>query len=88
MSPSRQAPLRLEIGRIGRQADAAVMARRGDTMVYTTLCVGNEPKGGDFVPMSIDYIERYSRVPACARKNTLPRIHGKHPPEPHGGSRL
>jgi len=53
-------PLRLETGRIGRQADAAVMARRGDTMVYTTLCIGSQEGGGDFVPLSVEYQERHS----------------------------
>ena len=33
-------PLVLETGRLGRQADAAVIAKRGGTTVYTTLCVG------------------------------------------------
>jgi len=54
------APVRFEVGRLGRQADAAVMTRRGDTMVYTTLCVGSDEGGGDFCPMSVDYQERFS----------------------------
>ena len=55
------APLILETGRIGRQADAAVVAKRGGTTVYATLCVGDaDAGGGDFLPMSIDYQERYS----------------------------
>ena len=53
-------PLVLETGRLGRQADAAVLARRGDTLVYTTLCVGGSDGGGDFLPMSVEYAERYS----------------------------
>ena len=54
------APLILETGRIGRQADAAVIAKRGGTTVYATLCVGDTEGGGDFLPMSVDYQERYS----------------------------
>ena len=55
------APLILETGKIGRQADAAVVAKRGGTTVYATLCVGDaDAGGGDFLPMSIDYQERYS----------------------------
>ena len=55
------APLILETGRIGRQADAAVVAKRGGTTVYATLCVGDaDAGGGDFLPMSVDYQERYS----------------------------
>mmetsp|Transcript_12106 Transcript_12106/g.18195 ORF Transcript_12106/g.18195 Transcript_12106/m.18195 type:complete len:807 (+) Transcript_12106:96-2516(+) len=58
---SEKEPIILEFGRLGRQAEAAVMARRGDTMVYTTLCLGNEEgSGGDFVPMSVEYQERHS----------------------------
>ncbi|KAJ8613411.1 hypothetical protein CTAYLR_002273 [Chrysophaeum taylorii] len=43
--------VRLETGRMGRQADAAV---------YTTLCIGRDEGGGDFVPMSVEYQERHS----------------------------
>lgn len=53
-------PLVLETGRIGRQADAAVMAKRGGTTVYATVCVGDSDAGGDWLPMSVDYQERYS----------------------------
>ncbi|KAH8057747.1 polyribonucleotide nucleotidyltransferase [Aureococcus anophagefferens] len=53
-------PLVLETGRLGRQADAAVIAKRGGTTVYTTLCVGSADGGGDFLPMSVEYQERYS----------------------------
>lgn len=63
------APLRLEIGRIGRQADVAVMARRGDTMVYTTLCIGTEEGGGDFVPLSVEYQERHSATGRTSTAN-------------------
>jgi polyribonucleotide nucleotidyltransferase len=47
----------LETGRIAKQADGAVIARIGDTMVLVTVCSGNEA-ASDFFPLSVDYIEK------------------------------
>jgi len=48
----------LETGRLARQAEGAAMIRMGDTMVLATACVGEPREGGDFFPLSVDYIEK------------------------------
>src|SRR4029434_2202242 len=49
----------LETGRIARQADGAVLASYGDTMVLCTVVADNEPKpGSDFFPLTVNYQEK------------------------------
>jgi hypothetical protein len=51
----------LETGRIGRQAGGAVMAREGDTALYTTICAADAPAAdGSFLPLTVVYQERFS----------------------------
>ncbi|CAM9410792.1 unnamed protein product, partial [Phaeothamnion confervicola] len=52
--------LTFETGRIGRQAHGAVLLTDGETVLYSTACA--EPSGGplDFVPLKVDYMERFS----------------------------
>ena len=60
------APLSLESGRIARQADGAVVARQGDTVVLTTACIATSTQPRDFLPLTIDYREYASaggRIP-------------------------
>ncbi len=48
----------LEIGRIARQADGAVLIRLGDTIVLVTAVAEKEPREGvDFLPLTVDYRE-------------------------------
>ena len=50
-----------ETGLIGRQANAALMLKSGDSTVYSTACRDRSPKSGlDFIPLSVDYQERFS----------------------------
>jgi len=52
-------PLRLETGRIARQADAAVLATYGETSVLATVVVAKEEKPGiDFFPLTVNYQEK------------------------------
>ncbi len=57
----------LETGRIAKQADGAVVAQYGDTVVLATSVSDKTPKEGlDFFPLTIDYQEKtYSagRIP-------------------------
>ena len=59
--------LSLESGRVARQADGAVMARYGDTVVLATAVGAKSPKEGiDFFPLTVNYQEKYSaagRIP-------------------------
>ena len=50
--------VRLETGRIARQATGAVVASMGDTSVLVTLVVENEPKDFNFLPLTVEYEER------------------------------
>lgn len=49
----------LESGKIARQADGAVMASLGDTMVLCTAVGQRSPKPGiDFFPLTVNYQEK------------------------------
>jgi len=51
--------LRIETGKLARQASGAVTIRYGDTVVLVTACVGEQPREGvNFLPLTIDYEER------------------------------
>ncbi|WP_140984326.1 polyribonucleotide nucleotidyltransferase [Asticcacaulis tiandongensis] len=51
--------LTLETGRIARQADAAVLATYGDTIVLATVVYARSPKPGqDFFPLTVNYQEK------------------------------
>jgi polyribonucleotide nucleotidyltransferase len=50
----------LETGRIARQADGAVLATYGDTVVLATVVGEHEQKPGiDFFPLTVNYQEKY-----------------------------
>src|SRR5215470_9310492 len=52
-------PLRLETGRIARQANGAVLATYGETSVLATVVAAKEEKPGiDFVPLTVNYQEK------------------------------
>jgi len=50
-------PLTLETGKIARQANGAIVARYGDTVVLTTACMASEANERDFLPLTVDYRE-------------------------------
>jgi polyribonucleotide nucleotidyltransferase len=50
-------PLILEMGKIARQANGAVTARYGDTIVLVSACMNNKPNDRDFLPLTVDYRE-------------------------------
>lgn len=52
----------LETGRLAKQANAAVMARYGDTAVLCTVTASKEPKDLDFFPLTVNYEERLYSV--------------------------
>jgi len=52
-------PLTLETGHIARQADGAVLATYGETVVLATAVSAKEPKPGqDFFPLTVNYQEK------------------------------
>jgi len=51
--------LTLETGKLARQADGAVLARYGDTVILATAVADKTQKEGlDFIPLTIDYQEK------------------------------
>lgn len=54
-------PLSIETGKIGRQADASVIVKYGETMVHCAVCAAKSvPEGmeGDFLPLTVNYQEK------------------------------
>ncbi len=52
-------PLTLETGKIARQADGAVLATYGETVVLASVVSAKEPKPGfDFFPLTVNYQEK------------------------------
>jgi len=50
----------LETGKVARQADGAVMATYGETVVLATAVGQTEPKAGiDFFPLTVNYQEKF-----------------------------
>ena len=51
--------LRLEIGRVAKQADVSIWASYGDTVVLATAVASQNAKPGvDFLPLTVDYQEK------------------------------
>lgn len=50
--------LTLEVGLLAEQANAAVLARYGDTMVLATVVSGEPQEGLDYLPLQVEYVER------------------------------
>ncbi len=50
-------PLILETGKIAKQANGAIVARYGDTVVLTTACMASQANDRDFLPLTVDYRE-------------------------------
>src|ERR1700749_4642329 len=52
-------PLKLETGKIARQADGAVVATYGETVVLAIVVAAKTPREGvDFLPLTVDYQEK------------------------------
>ena len=59
--------LKLETGRLAKQATGAVLATMGETMVLATVCAEKTAvEGQDFFPLTVDYQEKFAsagRIP-------------------------
>lgn len=59
--------LKLETGKVARQADGAVLATYGETTVLATVVAAKSPREGvDFLPLTVDYQEKFyaaGRIP-------------------------
>jgi polyribonucleotide nucleotidyltransferase len=47
----------LETGKIAKQANGAITARYGDTIVLVTACMASKANDRDFLPLTVDYRE-------------------------------
>ena len=47
----------LETGKVAKQANGAIVARYGDTVVLNTACMATKPNDRDFLPLTVDYRE-------------------------------
>ena len=54
--------LQVETGEIAKQADGSALIRFGDTVVLATACCADEPKEGDFFPLTVNYEEKQYAV--------------------------
>jgi len=53
-------PLKLETGGMARQADGAVLATYGDTILLATVCAAKSEKPGQsFFPLTVNYMEKF-----------------------------
>jgi polyribonucleotide nucleotidyltransferase len=53
--------IEIETGVLAKQADGAVMLRTGNTMLLATVVSAREAKEDvDFMPLSVDYKEKYA----------------------------
>ncbi|MFL2752848.1 MAG: polyribonucleotide nucleotidyltransferase [Gammaproteobacteria bacterium] len=58
--------IKLETGKIARQATASIIASSGDNQVLVTVVAGREPEGQSFLPLTVNYTEKYyaaGRIP-------------------------
>jgi polyribonucleotide nucleotidyltransferase len=54
-------PLSIEVGKVAKQANGSAYIQYGETVVLVTACAMTTPKLGiDFLPLSVDYFERYA----------------------------
>ena len=60
-------PLKVDVGRVAKQANGAVLMHYGDTTVLCTATASEKPRDGiDFFPLSVDRLEplhRYELLP-------------------------
>ena len=53
----------IETGKLAKQADGAVEVRMGNTMLLATVVSAKEAgEGVDFMPLQVEYKERYSSI--------------------------
>ena len=59
----------IETGKLAKQADGSVVVRMGDTMLLATVVSAKEAKEDvDFMPVSVDYREKFSAAGRFPRR--------------------
>ncbi len=60
---SPEEPLKVDVGRVAKQANGAVLMHYGDTTVLCTATASEKPRDGiDFFPLSVEYEEKMYAV--------------------------
>lgn len=55
--------IKLETGKLAKQADGAVMLTCGKTMLLATVCAAKDAvPGTDFMPLQVEYREKYASI--------------------------
>ncbi|MGX7590763.1 polyribonucleotide nucleotidyltransferase [Candidatus Karelsulcia muelleri] len=55
--------IKIETGQLAKQADGSVIIRMGNTILLATVVISKEEKEGvNFLPLTIDYREKYSAI--------------------------
>ena len=55
--------IKLETGKLAKQADGAVMLTCGKTMLLATVCAAKDAvPGTDFMPLQVEYREKYASM--------------------------
>lgn len=55
--------IKLETGKLAKQADGAVMLSLGKTMLLATVCAAKDAvPGTDFMPLQVEYREKYAAI--------------------------
>ena len=63
--------LRVDVGRVAKQANGAALMHYGDTVVLSTATASEKPRDGiDFFPLSVEYEEKmYPYIPCYRPSN-------------------
>jgi polyribonucleotide nucleotidyltransferase len=51
-------PLSIKTGKVAKQASGAVVVQYGETIVLVTVVSSTESTGGDFLPLTVEYMEK------------------------------
>jgi len=51
-------PIIIQTGKVAKQASGAVMVQYGETLVLVTVVSATESTGGDFLPLTVEYMEK------------------------------
>ena len=51
-------PLSIKTGKVAKQASGAVVVQYGETIVLVTVVSSNDSTGGDFLPLTVEYMEK------------------------------
>lgn len=76
-------PVKIQTGKVAKQADGAVWVQQGGTVVLVTVVAAPEAaEDSDFFPLTVDYRERFYAI------GKIPGVYGRREPRPGVGETL